>query len=64
MILNSVLSRPGARFACLKNSNFYLKTPPDLPEYVRVKFIKISQDIVDKYNLTEHGFEGWVYFKI
>ena len=35
MMLNSVLSWPGARFACFDTANFYLQTPEmDWKEYV------------------------------
>jgi len=35
LMLNSVISRKGARFACIDIKNFYLDTPMKDPEYVR-----------------------------
>ena len=45
LIFNSVLSRPGAKFATFNICNFYLQTPLDRPEYVRVKL----SDFPDKF---------------
>ena len=64
LILNSVLSCPGATFSCFDIYNFYLKTPINLPEYFQVKLADIPQDFIDKYNLTKHARDGWVYFDI
>jgi hypothetical protein len=37
LLLNSVLSCPGARFSSMNLKNFYLDTPMPDPEYVRIK---------------------------
>ena len=44
--------------------NFYLGTPMERPEYMRLPFKIIPQEIVDKYNLTELEDNGWIYVKI
>ena len=62
--INSVLSTIGARFACFDISNFYLGTPLDRPEYVRIHISQISQEFIDEYNLTEYEHNGWIYFEI
>jgi hypothetical protein len=54
-LLNSVVSRPGVRFACFDLKNFYLGTPLDRPEYV---------EFIDKYRLNAYAHNGWVYFEI
>ena len=42
IMLNSVLSCPGARFACFDAANFYRQTPEmDRKEYVIIKFDNI-----------------------
>ena len=64
LTINSVLSRPQARFACFDISNFYLGTPLDRPEYVRIKLNDIPQDFIDEYNLTAYAHNDWVYFEI
>ena len=64
LMINSVLSRPNAQFACFDISNFYLDTPLEKPEYVRVKLTDIPQEFIDEYNLLASQRHGWVYFEI
>ena len=45
-------------------SNFYLGTPLDRPEYVRIKLSIIPQEVIDAYNLDKYAYNGWVYFEI
>ena len=52
LLINSVISMPNARFACFDIKNFYLGTPLDQPEYVRIKLANIPQEFVDEYDLT------------
>ena len=37
LIIKSVLSRYGAKFACFDVKNFYLETPMDRSEFVKIK---------------------------
>ena len=37
LMINSVLSRRGAKAACFDIKNLYLDTPMDEPEYMRIK---------------------------
>ena len=62
--LNNVLSTPHARFATFDISNFYLGTPLDRPEYVRIKFGDIPTEFVNEYDLTSFAHNDWVYFEI
>ena len=62
--LNNVLSTPHARFATFDISNFYLGTPLDRPEYVRIKFGDIPTEFVNEYDLTRFAHNDWVYFEI
>ena len=64
LIINSVLSRRNAKFACFDIANFYLMTPLDRPEYMRIKISDIPQEFIDEYDLTNHTCSGWVYFEI
>ena len=41
LVLNSVLSTRDGKFACFDLKNFYLGTPLDRPEYVRIKITNI-----------------------
>ena len=48
LLLNSFLSRKVAKFVNFDIKNFYLQTPLDRPEYVRIKLSEISQDFIDE----------------
>jgi hypothetical protein len=43
LMINSVLSRKGAKFCTFDISNFYLCTPLDRPEYIKIKLSDIPQ---------------------
>ena len=45
-------------------SNFYLNTPLDRPEFMRLPIKIIPKEIIDKYNLNDIVDKGWVYFRI
>ncbi len=64
LLLNSIISTPNAHFACFNIKNFYLGTPLDRPEYVRIKISAIPQEFVDEYDLTQFVTHDWVYFEI
>ena len=51
MLLNSVISTKGARFMCLDIKDFYLNTPLDRPEYLRMKLDTFPEDVIQHYNL-------------
>ena len=64
LIINSVLSRPGAKFACFDVKTFYLDTPLEEPEYVRIKLTDIPQEFLDENTLLNFQRNGWIYFEI
>ena len=65
LLLNSVLSRKGAKFVTFDIKNFYLQTPLDRPEYVRIKLSDIPLEFAEEYNLKDFvDANGWVYFEI
>jgi hypothetical protein len=65
LILNSVLSRRGAKFVTFDIKNFYLQTPLDRPEYVRIQLSDIPQEFIVEYNLLDYvHVNGWIYFEI
>ena len=49
IIINSVISIAGAKFAVFDMSNFYLNIPLKKAEYVKIQFSKIPQEFVDEY---------------
>ena len=63
-MMNSLLSFKGAKFIIYDIRNYYLSTPLDYPEYVKIKLTDIQQDFIDEYNLHDYVHEGWVYFEI
>ena len=64
LIINSVLSRHDATCAFFDISNFYLATPMDRSEYVKIKFDDVPQEFIQEYGLFPMVHQGWVYFKI
>jgi len=65
LMLNSVISRKGAQFACIYIKNFYLDTPMDDPEYVHIKITDIPEEFILEYGLAgKEDKNGWIYFEI
>ncbi len=64
LLLNSVLSRKGARFSTIDLKNFYLDTPMPEPEYVCIRLSDIPEEFIKKYNLIGRDRNGWIYFEI
>ena len=64
-MLNSVVSTPGARFMTLDIKNFYLNTPMERYEYVRIKIEDIPDEIIQQYNLREKTDpDGYVFIEV
>ncbi len=64
LLLNSVLSYPGAHFSSIDPKNFYLDTSMPDPEYVRIKIADIPAEFIEEYKLQGPNHDGWIYFKI
>ena len=65
ILLNSVISTQGAKFAAADISNFYLMTPLKRPEYARVRLSDIPEEIIKEYNLRDIATDdGWVYLRV
>ncbi len=65
LMLNSVISRKGARFACIDLKNFYLNTLMEGPEYVHIKTTDIPEEFILEYGLAgKDDINGWIYFEI
>jgi len=52
LLLNSVLSRKGARFSTIDLKNFYLDTPMPDPEYVCIKITDIPTEFIEGRTAT------------
>ena len=65
IFLNNIIPTPGAKFANANISNFYLMTPLKCPEYARIKFSDIPEEVVKEYKLDEKVTpDGWIYIKV
>jgi hypothetical protein len=64
LILNSVCLCPNARFLAANLGNFYLGTPLDCKEYIRIKLSVIPQEFIDEYGLLQFSHNGWIYFEV
>jgi hypothetical protein len=53
LLLNSVISTPGAKFMSLDISNFYLMTPMERYEYVRMNLDDFPEEIIEEYKLRD-----------
>jgi hypothetical protein len=64
LLLNSVISTPGARFITFDLKDFYLGTPMMRKEYMRTPLASIPQTIVDQYALLAKAHKGFVLIEI
>ena len=54
VVWNSTISTRGAKYACVDIKIFYLNTPIDRYEYMKMPIELFPQYIIDQYNLIEH----------
>ena len=65
LLLNIVVSAPGANFFTTDTRNFYLMTPIKRKEYVRLKLSDMPEDVVENYNLlTKATKDVYVFITI
>ena len=65
VLLNSVISTPGAKFMTADISNFYLNTPLPRFEYMKLKLSDIPPEVIAEYKLEEKvAADGHVYVEI
>ncbi|KAL7460864.1 hypothetical protein ACHAXS_001301 [Conticribra weissflogii] len=64
MLWNSVVSTPGARFACFDVKNFYLGTWMDQYEYMKMPIALIPEHIIQQYDLRPKAKHGYIYMEI
>ena len=64
LIFNSLLSTKNVKFMCSDISNFYLKTPMNRYEYMKLSFDIIPEEIIQQYNLRNLAHKGFVYMEI
>jgi hypothetical protein len=64
LMWNSVLSTEGAKYMCLDIKNFYLSTPLDRFEYMKIPLALFPKWTSDQYDLTKHAQNGFVYLEM
>ncbi|KAL7453871.1 hypothetical protein ACHAXS_000311 [Conticribra weissflogii] len=64
MMWNSVVSMPGAKYACFEVKNFYLGTPMDRYEYTKMPISLIPEHIMQQYDVRTNGNHGYIYMEI
>ena len=65
LLLNSVVSTPGARFMTIDIKDFYLNTPMKRFEYMRLKLSDLPEDFAQHYNLADKVTkDGYVYIEV
>ena len=65
IIMNSVISTKGARCMMTDLKDFYLNTPMERPEYMRLKLSDIPEEIIVQYKLRDIVTpDGYVYTEI
>ena len=64
IMLNSVISTRGARYMPADAANFYLATPIERKEYLRIAVEFIPQEFMDLYGLHDEVKNGYVYCEI
>jgi hypothetical protein len=65
LLINSVLSAPGARLGTIDISNFYIQNFLKDYQYARFHMSMIPQEIINEYNLTDiMETDGWCYVEV
>ena len=61
LLINSIVSTPGAKFLGLDLKDFYLNTPMERPEYLRMKIDNFPEDVIEQYGLKDKvDSEGFI----
>jgi hypothetical protein len=64
LLINSVLSTPGARLGTINISNFYIQKYLKDYQYMRFHISMIPQETIDEYNLTDiMEADGWLLLR-
>ena len=53
-----------SRYMCMDVKYFCLNNQMDRDEYIMIQISMISQEFVDKYNLTEKSHNGYIYARV
>ena len=65
LLFNSVISTEGARFMTMDIKNFYLNTPMQRYEYLKLRMSDMPEDVIELYNLRQKATkDGYVYVEV
>lgn len=65
LLLNSTISQPTARFMSIDISNFFLSSTIPEPEFMKIHWSDIPEDILTRYNATNYmDTNNYIYFQI
>jgi hypothetical protein len=65
LLINSMISMPGARFFTMDIKNFYSCTPMSRYKYMRLKLLDMPEDVIAHYKLLNIATpDGYVYCEI
>ena len=65
MCINSTMSQPIRKYCSFDIKNFYLNTPMERSEYIRIPIAQIPDEIIAEYNLRNKVHtDGAVYLEI
>ena len=64
LLLKSVVSSAGAKFMTADVKNFYLNTPTDEPEYMKIPVSLTPDEIKVEYKVSDFEHAGYVYVQI
>jgi len=64
ILWNSVVSTEGAKFMGIDVKSFYLCTPMDRYEYMKMPLSIFPEHIKRQYNMEAHALNGFVYLEI
>ena len=63
-LLSSIISTHNAKFCGAGIKYFYLNTPTDTFEYMRIKASLIPKEIMKQYQITDKIHNGYIYMEI
>ena len=64
IMLNNVISTPGAKFMTIDIVNFYLATPMGRYKYIKLNLSALPTEIIHKYKLLSIAYDGSVYVEV
>jgi hypothetical protein len=65
ILINSIISTPGAKFMTMDIKDFYLNTPMARYKYMQLHIVDMPEDVIEHYNLMDKATpDGYIYCEI